>query len=55
MLKAKAIAYCNISSGRSGLSVLGDLSALSYRDNVPNIVALPKPVPCNIDAGDCKL
>jgi hypothetical protein len=52
MPKAKTIAYCNISSGSRRLSVFGDLSALSYRDNVPNIFALPKSVPCNIDADD---
>jgi len=32
--------------------VFGDLSALSYRDNVSNIVPLPKSVPFNTDAGD---
>jgi len=52
MPKAKTIAYCNTSSGSRKLSVFGDLSELSYRDNVPNIIPLPKSVPCNIDAGD---
>jgi len=52
MPKAKRIAYCKSSSGSRRLRVIGDLSAISYRDDVPNIVALPKSVPCNIDADE---